>query len=204
MSSATFVPVTGGSDTSINDIVPNGDSIDEGTVNIQTLDGYGRTTATYTYMGQDMYDDGYPAGWYDDDGVVDVSFTPGTGLWIAAPDAKTSLTFSGKVPTSDVQVVLRTGGTATANMMPTALSVQDIVAAGPSVDEGVINIQTLDGFGRTTATYTYMGEDMYDDGYPAGWYSDDGLADVEFAPAEGLWVSAPNATYSITFPAPEL
>ena len=92
MSSATFVPV-GGGNVDISDIKPNGDSVDEGTVNIQTLDSLGHTVSTYTYMGEDMFDDGYPAGWYDDEGLADVSFPAGTGLWVAAPDSETSITF---------------------------------------------------------------------------------------------------------------
>ena len=203
MSSATFVPVSGG-DVSINDIVPNGDSVEEGTVNIQTLDSLGHTVSTYTYMGADMFDDGYPAGWYDDEGVADVSFEVGTGLWIAAPDAETSLTYSGKVPTSDVVVTLRNGYTATANMMPTNVSIQDILATGDSVEEGTVNIQTLDSLGHTIATYTYMGADMFDDGYPAGWYDDEGLAAVTFPAGTGLWVAGPDSDTSITIPAPEL
>ena len=91
MSSSTFVPV-GGGDVNIQDIKPNGDSIDEGNVSIQTLDAYGRMVALYTYYGEDMYDDGYPAGWYDDDGLVDITFDAGTGLWVAAPDSATSIT----------------------------------------------------------------------------------------------------------------
>lgn len=203
MSSATFVPVTGGN-VNIQDIQANGASVDEGTVNIQTLDGYGRTTATYTYMGKDMFDDGYPAGWYDDEGLADVTFAPGAGLWIAAPNSETSLTYSGKVPTDDVTVILRTGGTATANMMPVDLDIQDILPAGSSIDEGTVNIQTLDGYGRTIATYTYMGEDMFDDGYPAGWYDDEGLAETTFSAGAGLWVAAPDSSTTITIPAPEL
>ena len=203
MSSATFVPV-GGGDVNINDIKPNGSSIDEGDVNIQTLDALGHTVATYVYYGDDMFDDDCPAGWYDDDGAVDVSFPVGTGLWIAAPDAETSLTFSGKVPTSDVVVVLRTGFTATANMMPTAVSIQDILPVGPSIDGGDVNIQTLDALGHTTATYVYYGEDMFDDDCPAGWYDDDGLVDVTFPAGTGLWVAAPDGETSITIPSPEL
>lgn len=117
MSGATFVPV-GGGDVNISDIKLDGATIDDGTVNIQTLDAYGRTTAMYTYWGDDMFDDDCPAGWYDDDGAVGVSFPAGTGLWVAAPDSDTTLTFSGKVPTSDVTITLRTGFTAMANMMP--------------------------------------------------------------------------------------
>lgn len=198
-----FLPVSGGN-INIQDIVPSGDSIDEGDVNIQTLDAYGRTTEAYVYYGEDMFDDGYPAGWYTDEGTAEASFTQGTGLWIAAPDAETSLTFAGKVPTADVTVSLRAGFTATVNMMPVDVAIQDILPAGPSIEEGDVNIQTLDQYGRTTAAYVYYGEDMFDDGYPAGWYDDDGLVDVTFAAGTGLWVAAPDSETSITFPAPEL
>ena len=203
MSSATFVPVGDGA-VSIADIKLTGDTIDDGTVNIQTLDAYGRTMAMYTYWGDGMFDDDCPAGWYDDDGMVDVSFPQGTGLWVAAPDSETSLTFSGKVPTSDVMVVLRTGFTATANMMPVDMAIQDILPVGDSVDGGTVNIQTLDAYGRTTAMYTYWGDDMFDDDCPAGWYDDDGRVDVTFAAGTGLWVAGPDSNTSITIPAPEL
>ena len=203
MSGSTFVPVSGGN-VNIQDITPAGDTIDEGDVNIQILDAYGRTTAAYVYYGADMFDDGYPAGWYDDDGIANATFATGTGLWVAAPDANTTLTFSGKVPTEDVTVVLRAGFTPTANMMPTDVAIQDILPAGSSIDEGDVNIQILDAYGRTTAAYVYYGEDMFDDGYPAGWYDDDGLVDVTFPGGTGLWVSATDSETTITFPAPEL
>ena len=203
MTSATFVPITG-TDVSIGDIKLTGDTIDEGTVNIQTLNAFGVTTAMYTYWGDDMFDDDCPAGWYDDNGPVSVKFPVGTGLWVAGPDENTTLTFSGKVATSDVKVVLRTGFTATANMMPTSVNIQDIVAEGPSVDEGTVNIQTLNAFGVTTAMYTYWGDDMFDDDCPAGWYDDDGRVDISLPAGTGLWVAGPDSETSITIPAPEL
>ena len=203
MTGGTFVPVAGGN-VNIQDIKPNGDNIDTGDVYIQTLNAYGQKVATYVYYGQDEFDDDCPAGWYDDDGLVDVTFAAGTGLWVAAPDAETTLTFSGKVPTSDVVVQLRTGFTATANVMPTNLAIQDILPAGDNIDTGDVYIQTLNAYGQKIATYVYYGEDEWDDGSEAGWYDDDGLVDVTFTAGQGLWVAAPDAETTITIPAPEL
>ena len=203
MTGNTFVPVAGG-DLNLQDIVPTGDSIDEGVVNIQTLDAAGRTTGMYTYWGDDMFDDDCPAGWYTDEERAEITFATGTGLWVAGPNSEHGLTFAGQVPTEDVKVVLRAGFTATANMMPIALSIQDIVPEGDNVDEGVVNIQTLDSAGRTTGMYTYWGDDMFDDDCPAGWYTDEERADVTFPAGTGLWVAGPNAETSIVIPAPEL
>lgn len=83
------------------DILPVGATVDDGTVNIQTLDAYGRTTAMYTYWGHDMFDDDCPAGWYDDDGRVDITFPAGTGLWVAGPDSETSIT----IPAPEVEEI---------------------------------------------------------------------------------------------------
>lgn len=203
MTGCTFVPV-GGGDVNIQDILPAGSNIDTGDVNIQTLNAYGQTIATYSYYGEEEWDDGSEAGWYDDDGLVDVSFAAGTGLWVAAPDNETTLTFSGKVPTDDVVVQLRAGSTATANMMPTDVNIQDILPVGSNIDTGDVNIQTLNAYGQTIATYSYYGEDEWDDGSEAGWYDDDGLVDVTFPAGQGLWVAAPDAETTITIPAPEL
>lgn len=48
MTGCTFVPV-GGGDINIQDILPAGSNIDTGDVNIQTLNTYGQTIATYSY-----------------------------------------------------------------------------------------------------------------------------------------------------------
>ena len=203
MAGATFTAVTG-DNIQIQDIKVTGENAEEGDVNIQTLDRLGRTVNMYTYYGEDVFDDGYAAGWYDDDGLVDVDFASGQGLWIAAPDADTSVTFAGKVPTSDVVITLQNGFTATANMMPVSVSIQDIIVTGDNAEEGDVNIQTLDRLGRTINMYTYYGEDVFDDGCPAGWYDDDGLVDVTFNAGAGLWVAAPDNDTTIRFPAPEL
>ena len=157
----------------------------------------------YTYYATDVFDDGMPAGWYDDDGLANVTFEHGQGLWVAAADSNTTLTFAGKVSTSDVVVVLQSGATATANVMPTSVSIQDIVVTGDA-GEGDVNIQTLTSTGRTLAMYTYYAADVFDDGMPVGWYDDDGLADVTFEAGQGLWVAAGSSSTTIRIPAPEL
>lgn len=203
MIGSSFDPISG-SGTAIQDITPQGDDIEEGSVSVQTLDSRGATVDMYIYYGKDMWDDDMPAGWYTDDGLADATFEAGTGLWLGAPDATTTITFSGKVPTNDVEVTLRKGSTAVANMMPVSINIQDIVPSGDDIDEGTVSIQTLDSRGATVDMYIYYGKDMWDDDMPAGWYTDDGLANVEFAAGEGLWVGAPDASTSIRFPAPEL
>ena len=92
LTGSTFSPV-GGGDTAIQDIKQQGENINTGDVNIQTLEAYGRTLATYIYYGEEEYDDGSIAGWYTDDGLADVTFTAGQGLWVAAPDAETTIRF---------------------------------------------------------------------------------------------------------------
>lgn len=201
MTAATFVPVSGDG-VSIQQILPTGDNIEYGDINIQTLDAFGGTVDTYTYYGAEEYDEGSAAGWYTDDGLADAAFATGTGLWVAGLDGS-ALTFSGKVGVADVAVSLRQGSTATANMMPVSVNLQDILPEGDGIEYGDINIQTLDAFGGTIDTYTYYGAEEYDEGSVAGWYTDDGLADVDFAPGMGLWVAGLDGA-TITFPAPEL
>ena len=206
MTGSTFLPVSGGTAVGIQDIVPKGDNIDNGDVVIQTLDAYGYTQDNYVYYGEDCYDDGYPAGWYTDEGeLASATFAQGQGLWTYAIDSETSVMFSGAVPKSDVSVTLRLGAMGTLNMMPVNVAIQDILPEGDDTDNGDVVIQVLDAFGYTSENYVYYGEDCYDDGYPAGWYTDDGeLASRTFTPGEGLWVYAIGSNTSIRIPAPEL
>lgn len=203
MSGPTFVSIND-SGINIQNIVVNGSNIDEGSVSIQTLTSTGRTKDLYIYYGKDIFDDNCPAGWYDDDGLVDVSFGPGQGLWIGAPDSETTLTFSGAVDINDTVIPLQNGFTATANVTPVALSIQDIVVNGSNIDEGSVSIQTLTSTGRTDKLYIYYGDDIFDDNCPAGWYDDDGLVDATFEPGQGLWVGASDSETTIRLPAVEL
>lgn len=207
MTGSAFVPVSGATTAiGIQDIVPSGDNIDNGDVAIQTLDAYGYTQDNFVYYGEDCYDDGYPAGWYTDEGeLATATFAQGQGLWTYAVDSETAVTFAGKVPSDDVVVTLRLGALGTLNMMPVAVNIQDILPEGENTDDGDVAIQVLDAYGYTSENYVYYGEDVYDDGYPAGWYTDEGeLATRQFEPGEGLWVYAIGESTFIRFPAPEL
>ena len=93
-----------------------------------------------------------------------------------------------------------------AQIASATFDLRPIYAAGftADVDYGYVNIQTLNAYGQTLATYVYYGADEWDDGSVAGWYNDDGLVDVTFAAGTGLCVAAPDAETTITIPAPEL
>ena len=158
----------------------------------------------FTYYGVGEFEDDSIAGWYTDDGLAEKEFSVGSGLWIAAPDSDTTITFAGTVGRSDVVIALQNGFTATANMMPVALPIQDLLPKGDNVDSGDVNIQTLNAFGQTVDMYTYYGAGEYDDDSVSGWYTDAGLSEITFAPGQGLWVAAPDESTTLTFPAPEL
>ena len=85
MTAATFVPVSDDG-VSIQQILPTGDNIEYGDINIQTLDAFGGTVDTYTYYGAEEYNEGSAAGWYTDNGLADAAFATGTGLWVAGLD----------------------------------------------------------------------------------------------------------------------
>ena len=70
-------------------------------------------------------------------------------------------------------------------MTPIAINIQDLVLEGDEIDtEGAIYIQTLDAFGRTLETYSWIdwgGDDV-------GWMNDDfEKVDVTFQTGQGLW-----------------
>jgi hypothetical protein len=184
----------------ITDLTPTGDEIDgDGAIYLQTLDAFGRTLVTYSWIdwgGDDV-------GWMNDDfEKVDVTFQPGQGLWTSAQNSQTGLRSCGEVSLSDCKVQLRDGATGTGNMTPIAINIQDLVLEGDEIDtEGAIYIQTLDAFGRTLETYSWIdwgGDDV-------GWMNDDfEKVDVTFQPGQGLWVSAQNEKTYLRFPAPEV
>ena len=69
--------------TSVNiqDILPQGDDTSDN-VFIQTLDAYGRTVNSYGWINW-AGENGNQEAWVDDNyNVLDVTFTPGQGLWI--------------------------------------------------------------------------------------------------------------------------
>jgi hypothetical protein len=200
MCAPMFVGIGADKDVKITDLTPTGDDIDgDGAIYLQTLDAFGRTLETYSWIdwgGDDV-------GWMNDEyEKVDVKFTPGTALWTTAQNAETGLRSAGEVNLLDCKVQLRRGATGTGNVTPVQISIQDLVLEGDDIDgDGAIYIQTLDAFGRTVDTYSWIdwgGDDV-------GWMNDEyEKVEVTFEPGQGLWVTAQNDQTYLRFPAPEM
>lgn len=168
----------------------------------QTLDSYGRTTATFYW-----YDvEGEIYGWLDenDEQVEEGAITvhPGEGLWFVAPDNGYSFTSAGSVVTKgDVVVTLRNGALPIANPTPVAVDLTDIIITGYEGDtEGDVTVQELDTYGRTTSTYYWY--DVEDELY--GWLdeTDEPIEEgaIMVQPGAGLWAVSPSAGFSVVWP----
>ena len=76
----------------IQDIIPvdgEGEYIGDGDINIQFLSPLGKKLTSYAYYGKDEYDDGFAAGWYDEDEdeLADYTFGAGEGFMMSAGQA---------------------------------------------------------------------------------------------------------------------
>ena len=189
----------------IDSLVPQGNDT-EYNVQIQTLDAYGYTQATYVWVpGEDVGEE--KNCWTDEDmeSKVLVDFAPGQGLWVFADSTDQTLQSAGKVGTSDVSVQLRRGAIGVGNPFPVAIDLQDIVPVGDDTEYNV-QIQTLDAYGYTLETYVWVpGEDVGEE--ESCWTDEDMEAKVTgitFLPGQGLWVFADNDSQYLRFPAPEL
>ena len=184
----------------------------EGDVYMQTLDAYGRTLDTYTWVDvpKDEEDPDSVAfyGWYDGDDLIDgVQVTPGKGFWVASDSSEYGIQSAGKVIKTGASTTLGSSGcTMVANPLPVSIDLQDISVGGyEDAFEGDVYMQTLDAYGRTLDTYTWVDvpKDEEDPDSVAfyGWYDgDDLIEDVTIAPGAGLWTASDSSAYSIVFP----
>ena len=216
---ASFFNVNG-SDLTLGDLTVTGYDTTEGyaefEVQVQQLDGFGRTLGGMTYYWADFTDEGVTyKGWFDGDGnnYDTLSLVAGEGLWIYSPSTNFKVQSAGAVPSTDVSVVLRANGQAkmVVNPMPTKLTLGDITVAGYNTDDGYaefeVQVQQLDGFGRTLGGMTYYWVDFTDEGVAYyGWYDSDGneYNDLEVAAGEGLWIYSPSTSFSVVFPSPPM
>ena len=205
---ASFVPVNGATAINMQDIKVVGYDVEEGTegdVTAQTLDQFGRDTATYEWYdvvdGEDVY-----YGWYDSDFelVEDLTVLPGEGFYVRAPDTSYKFQSAGQVPVADIAVQLRFGSKLVVNPTPVTLDFQATWITGYDDEEGTegdVTAQTLDQFGRDTATYEWYdvvdGEDVY-----YGWYDSNFelVENLTLMPGESLYVRAPDTSYYMNFP----
>ena len=193
-----FINISTGANMDLQAIVPTGDNTSDN-VQIQTLDAFGRTVASYDWNDWN-YDH---ACWVDGDlaEVEGVSFAPGQGLWVVGSATTQGIQSAGEVGSSDISVSLRVGATGTGNPFPVAVDLQDILAEGEDTSDNV-QIQTLDAFGRTVDSY-----DWNDWNYDHACWVDGDLTEVtsvSILPGQGLWVVGSSTAQSIRFPAPTL
>ena len=202
-----FVPVSGEAVINLQDLKVTGYEGDcYGSVSMQELDAYGRSIDGRKWYWYDAKDDGY-YGWYNDaeECPTDITFAPGEGLYVDAPDATYSLQSSGQVPTFDIAVQLRFGSKHAVNPTPVTININDAVngvwVSGYEGDSyGVVSMQKLDEYGRSIDGEKWYWYDAEGDGY-YGWYNDaEETPVVNIAPGESVYVDAPDTTYFINFP----
>ena len=210
---ASFLNVNG-SDITLGDISVTGYDVTEGYADFQviaqTLNGYGKTTASYSYCDFEEEGEVYK-GWYDDDMNCynDVVIAPGEGLWLYSPSTDFKVQSSGLVPKSSISVTLRSGGQAkmVVNPMPAELSYGDITISGYDTDEGYADFQIiaqkLNGYGKTVSSYSFCDFEEEGETY-FGWYDDDmnEYNNLKLAPGEGLWIYSPSTDFAVVFPSP--
>lgn len=182
----------------LQSIIPTGEDTSDN-VQIQALDAYGYTVASYDW--NDWANSS--ACWVDADyaPVEGVSFAPGQAVWVMGSSSNQSLQSSGQVGASDVVVNLQKNGTLLGNPFPVAINLQDIIAQGEDASDNV-QIQILDSYGYTV--YSYDWNDWANNS--ACWVDADyaPINGVEISAGQGLWVMGSSTSQSIRFPAPTL
>ena len=201
------IGVAGGA-LDIQNLIPvdgEGDYVGDGAVNVQFLSNLGVRQLSYAYYGEDEYDDGFAAGWYneDTDELAVYSFSSAEGFMVMASKAF-NFVYSGEVNQSETDVPFRKNLSPQGNIRPTTVDIQTIIPVdgeGEYIGDGAINIQFLSNLGVRQLSYAYYGKDEYDDDMPAGWYNEDTdeLAEYTFAAGEGFVMMAGKAGY-LRFP----
>jgi hypothetical protein len=199
---AGFIEVSG-EGLNLTTIKPTADGTCAGDIYIEMLDSAGFTTATYYwYQGSRGKED----GWYNDDDemigedVDDITFAPGTGLWLTGIDGDT-LTVSGQVFKDDLSLILLDDSQMLGNPYPAEINLAaNIEVVAEDSCAGDIYIEMLDSAGFTTATYYW-----YNDGgpgYPAGWFDFAGLvsAGIALDPGESVFFYSEETGVTATVP----
>ena len=177
----------------------NGNYVGDGAVNIQFLSDVGVKKFSYAYYGAGEYDDGLPAGWYDEmnDVLAEYTFSLAEGFMVYASTAF-NFVYSGAVNLAETDVPFRKNLSPQGNIRPSAVDIQTIIPVtddGEYIGNGAVNIQFLSDVGLKKFSYAYYGEDEYDDGMSAGWYDEmnDELAVYSFSAGEGFMMYATKA-----------
>ena len=182
-----------------------GNYVGDGAVNVQFLSPLGVKQSSYAYYGKDEYDDGMPAGWYDEmeDELAVYSFNSAEGFMVLSSET-CNFQYSGEVNMAETDVPFRKNLSPQGNIRPSSVDIQRIIPVDDNeeyIGDGAVNVQFLSPLGVKLQSYAYYGKDEYDDGMPAGWYDEmeDELAVYTFAPGEGFMLLAGQAGY-LRFP----
>ena len=188
----------------------DGDYVGDGDITIQFINDRGKAIAGYAYYGKDEYDDGFPAGWYDEgtDELAEYTFENGEAFMVSAGSA-CNFVYNGQVNMLATYIPCRKLLSVQGNIRPAAVDIQTLIPYDSTDEEGQeyvgdgdITIQFTNDRGKAIAGYAYYGKDEYDDGFPAGWYDEgtDELAEYSFGAGEGFLMSCGAACY-LKFPA---
>ena len=201
-----FIDIDSSDAYPLSSIVPTGSDLSDN-INLQTLDAYGRSLGSYLWIDY-AGDDGAQQAWVDPDTyeiVTGITFPAGSGVWVTGTAENQSIMTSGQLGKQDVSVVLKFGGTVTGNPFPSAIGIQDILITGEDISDNV-NLQTLDAYGRTVASYLWI-DYAGDDGAQQAWVDPDTyeiVTDFAIGGGSGLWITGTSENQSAVFPAPSL
>ncbi len=188
----------------IQNLIPvdaNGDEV-SGEVTVQFISAFGVLQNSYTYFEEEGYDEGYVAGWYDDDGELAVYTFAAAEAFQIYSGVAVNFIYSGEVNMAETDVPFRQYLSVQANIRPSAVNIQSIIPVDDNeeVISGDVTVQFISSFGVLQNSYTYFEEDGYDEGYAAGWYDDDGeLVEYTLTAGEGFKLYAGTAGY-LRFP----
>ena len=173
-----------------------------GEVTVQFISPLGVLLTSYTYYEAGGYDDGYAAGWYDDDGELTTYSFDSSEAFLVYSGTACNFQYSGEVNMAETDVPFGKNLSVQANIRPTTVDIQTVIPVDDEDAEisGDVTIQFLTSLGALQTSYTYYETGGYDEGYAAGWYDDNGeLAQYSFAPGEGFMVYAGTTGY-LRFP----
>ena len=162
------IGVAGGA-LDIQKLIPvdeNGDEV-SGEVTVQFISSLGVLQTSNTCFEADGYDEGYAAGWYDDDGELAVyTFASGEAFQLYSGTAVRFI-FAGEVNMAETDVPFRQYLSIQANIRPTSVDIQTLVPVDDNEAEisGDVTIQFISSLGVLQTTYTYFEADGYDEGY---------------------------------------